>query len=57
MGTTNNTTTTSVGISDPFAVDTWMRNNVRGGSTVGITTDHAPSGRAGGPVGYQHHLG
>lgn len=43
-GTTNNTTTTSAGISDPFAVDTWMRNNVRGGSTVGITTDYARSG-------------
>ena len=30
--------------SDPFAVDTWMRNNVRDGSTVGINGTYARSG-------------
>ena len=31
-------------MNDPFAFDTWLRNNVRGGSTVGISTNYARSG-------------
>jgi hypothetical protein len=31
-------------MNDPFAVDTWLRNNVRAGSTVGISTNYARSG-------------
>ena len=31
-------------MNDPFAFDTWLRNNVRGGSTVGITNTYARSG-------------
>jgi hypothetical protein len=30
--------------SDPFAFDTWLRNNVRDGSTVGISSTYARSG-------------
>lgn len=31
-------------MNDPFAYNTWLRNNVRGGSTVGISTNYARSG-------------
>ena len=31
-------------LNDPFAFDTWLRNNVRGGSTVGISSNYARSG-------------
>ena len=41
-GTTTNNTNTNQ--SDPFAVDTWLRDNVRDGSTVGINSTYARSG-------------
>lgn len=31
-------------MNDPFAFNTWLRDNVRGGSTVGITSTYARSG-------------
>ncbi|MEO7456704.1 MAG: PEP-CTERM sorting domain-containing protein [Gemmatimonadaceae bacterium] len=31
-------------MNDPFAFDTWLRDNVRAGSTVGITNTYARSG-------------